>query len=261
MGRKLALASKQKYPQQLNEEGTAPTKVIRLKNIPHPKNASQDFYMESLRNAIVTLGTGPAGVGKSFLAMAIGVEKLLNHEVNRVVITRPVCEAGENLGFLPGTLEEKISPYLLPLLDALNDLVGPTMAKKLLDDRRIEFAPLAYMRGRTFSHSFVILDEAQNTTIEQMKLFVTRIGEDSSFVINGDASQSDLHGVSENGLEWVVRKLGGGKSRNINLIEFTNADSVRSPIVTEILTLIDSPEPRAIGRSNRRHEEPSVLSA
>lgn len=259
MGRKLALA-KQKYPQPLNEEGHV-TRVIRLKNIPHPKNMSQELYQDSLRNAILTLGTGPAGVGKSFLAMAVACEKLLNNEVSRVVITRPVCEAGENLGFLPGTLEEKISPYLLPLLDALNDLVGPTMAKKLLDDKRIEFAPLAYMRGRTFNYSYVILDEAQNTTIEQMKLFVTRIGEGSQFVINGDASQSDLMGVAENGLEWAVRKLGGGKSRNINLIEFRNSDSVRSPIVTEILTLIDSPEPRTSGRSNRRHEEPSVLSA
>ncbi len=259
MGRKLAVA-KQKYPQPINEEGQA-TKVIRLKNIPRPKNVSQEFYLDSLRSAILTLGTGPAGVGKSFLAMSIAVEKLLNNEVSRVVITRPVCEAGENLGFLPGTLEEKISPYLLPLLDALNDLVGPTMAKKLLDDKRIEFAPLAYMRGRTFNYSYVILDEAQNTTIEQMKLFVTRIGEGSQFVINGDASQSDLHGVAENGLEWAVRKLGGGKSRNINLVEFRNSDSVRSTIVTEILHLIDSPEPRVSSRTSRHSEEPSILSA
>jgi len=259
MGRKLAVA-KQKYPQPLNEEGQV-TKVIRLKNIPHPKNASQEFYLDSLRSAVLTLGTGPAGVGKSFLAMAIACEKLLNNEVSRVVITRPVCEAGENLGFLPGTLEEKISPYLLPLLDALNDLVGPTMAKKLLDDKRIEFAPLAYMRGRTFNYSYVILDEAQNTTIEQMKLFVTRIGENSQFVINGDASQSDLHGVSENGLEWAVRKLGGGKSRNINLVEFRNSDSVRSAIVTEILHLIDSPELRPSRHMNGHAAAPSILSA
>ena len=129
MGRKLALA-KQKYPQPVNPEGTH---AIHLKFRPTPKSESQRFYMESLQNAKLTIGTGPAGSGKSFLSMAVAVEKLLNGEVSKVVITRPIVEAGESLGFLPGTFEEKISPYLLPLLDALNDLVGPTMAKKLLD--------------------------------------------------------------------------------------------------------------------------------
>jgi phosphate starvation-inducible PhoH-like protein len=193
--------------------------------------------------------------------MSVAVEKLLSNEVSKVVITRPVCEAGENLGYLPGTFEEKIAPYLLPLLDALNDLVGPTMAKKLLEEKRIEFAPLAYMRGRTFNYSYVILDEAQNTTIEQMKLFVTRIGEGSQFAINGDPSQSDLRGVPENGLEWVSRKLGGGRSRNINLIEFNTSDCVRSAIVQEILTFIDSPDPQSSRRSSGRSAGLSILTA
>jgi phosphate starvation-inducible PhoH-like protein len=258
MGRRLAVA-KQKYPQPINDEGTA--KVIRLKHNPHPKNYSQELYQESLRSKTLTIGLGPAGVGKSFLSMAIAIEKLLSNEVSRVVITRPVCEAGESLGFLPGTFEEKIAPYLLPLLDALSDLVGPTMAKKLLDDKRIEFAPLAYMRGRTFNYSYVILDEAQNTTIEQMKLFVTRIGEGSQFVINGDPSQTDLRGVPENGLEWVARKLGNGRSANINVIEFTNGDCVRSAIVQEILTHIDSPEPKPSRRMNGHASAPSILHA
>ena len=253
MGRKIAMA-KQKYPQPINNEGT---KAIRLKFRPTPKNAAQEYYIESLTNAKLTIGKGPAGSGKSFLAMAVAVEKLLSNDVSKVVITRPIVEAGESLGFLPGTFEEKISPYLLPLLDALNDLVGPTMAKKLLEEGKIEFAPLAYMRGRTFTNSYVILDEAQNTTIEQMKLFVTRIGEYSQFVVNGDGSQSDLRGVPENGLDWVSRKLGGCSS-DINVIEFSNRDVVRSEIVKTILQYLDSPEPRAQTEKSRpkatRHE-------
>lgn len=247
MGRKLAMA-KQKYPQPVNPEGNT---AIRLKFRPTPKSESQRLYVESLTNAKLTIGTGPAGSGKSFLSMAVAVEKLLSNDVSKVVITRPIVEAGENLGFLPGTFEEKISPYLLPLLDALNDLVGPTMAKKLLETGKIEFAPLAYMRGRTFNNCYVILDEAQNTTIEQMKLFVTRIGEYSQFAVNGDASQTDLRGVPENGLDWVCRKL-RGRSSEINVIEFANKDVVRSEIVREILKHLDAPETVTKRRSEFR---------
>jgi phosphate starvation-inducible PhoH-like protein len=214
--------------------------------------------MESLEGSPVTIGTGPAGSGKSFLAMSVAVNKLLSNEVSKVVITRPVCEAGESLGFLPGTFEEKIAPYLLPLLDALNDLVGPTMAKKMLDEKRIEFAPLAYMRGRTFNYSYVILDEAQNTTPEQMKLFITRIGEGSQFAVNGDASQTDLR-IPENGLDWVVRKL-RGRSADINVIEFSTSDCVRSQIVQDILRFIDSPEPKAASPKRERHVTPAIFA-
>jgi phosphate starvation-inducible PhoH-like protein len=254
MGRRLAIA-KQKYPQPLNEEGS---KVIRIKFNPSPKNESQRLYKQSLEDSIVTIGAGPAGSGKSFLAMAVAVEKLLSNEVNKVVITRPVCEAGENLGFLPGTLEEKIHPYLLPLLDALNDLVGPTMSKKLLDGGRIEFAPLAYMRGRTFNFSYVILDEAQNTTVEQMKLFITRIGDGTKVAINGDESQSDLR-VVENGLSWVIRKL-AGKLPDLNVIKFSTRDCVRSQIVQDILLHLDTPEPRPARHQNGYQAAPSLLS-
>lgn len=247
MGRKLAIA-KQRYPQPIHEEGA---KVIRLKFNPHPKNESQRLYKESLESSAVTIGTGPAGAGKSFLAMSVAVGKLLSNEVSKVVITRPICEAGESLGFLPGTFEEKIAPYLLPLLDALNDLVGPTMAKKLLEEKRIEFAPLAYMRGRTFNFSYVILDEAQNTTIEQMKLFITRIGQDSQFAINGDTSQTDLR-VAENGLDWAVRKL-RGRNPNINVIEFSAGDCVRSQIVQDILRLIEAPDAKPQLESRSSH--------
>lgn len=254
--------SKQKYPQPINPEGT---KVIRLKIRPTPKSESQRFYMESLTNSKLTIGAGPAGSGKSFLAMAVAVEKLLSNDVSKVVITRPIVEAGESLGFLPGTFEEKISPYLLPLLDALNDLVGVTMAKKLLEDGKIEFAPLAYMRGRTFTNCYVILDEAQNTTIEQMKLFVTRIGEYSQFAVNGDGSQSDLKGQTENGLEWVTRKLRGCSSE-IQVVEFQNKDVVRSEIVKTILQHLDSPDVKPQTEKSRpkatRHEfRPTALTA
>lgn len=248
MGRKL-LNRENKYPQPVNPEGT---RVIRLKFSPQPKTLAQELYLESLREQPLTIGTGPAGSGKSFLAMTVALEKLLSNEVSKIVITRPICEAGESLGFLPGTFEEKISPYLRPLLDAMEDLIGPTMAKKLLDTGKIEFAPLAYMRGRTFNNAVVILDEAQNTTVEQMKLFVTRIGEFSYFVVNGDVSQSDLRGVPENGLEYIVRRL-RGRSEKISVIEFGHKDIQRSEIVKTILTFIDAPEERVPRSTTRRH--------
>lgn len=245
------LTNKQKYPQPLNDG--EPTKVIRLRNAPSPKNESQRFYLEALETSRITIGTGPAGGGKSFLAMFIAVNKLLNQEVSKVIITRPVVEAGESLGFLPGTLEDKISPYLLPLLDALSDLVGPTMAKKLLDEGRIEFAPLAFMRGRTFKFSYVILDEAQNTTPEQMKLFLTRIGEGSQLAVNGDPSQSDLRGIPENGLETAARKLRGVDPK-ISVCEFYHRDIVRDPIVSTVLQHLEAPDPRPSRHSNDRAE-------
>ena len=265
MGRKLALAQKQKYPADSKAAQLLEGKTIRLRSVPQPKSESQRFYLESLTEADITIGTGPAGSGKSYLAMAVAVKKLLDGDVSRVVITRPICEAGESLGFLPGTFEEKISPYLLPLLDALQDLVGPTQAKKLLDDKKIEFAPLAYMRGRTFNNSYVILDEAQNTTIEQMKLFITRIGNYAQFAVNGDVRQSDLRGVAENGLEWVVRKL-AGRVQGINVIEFSNTDVVRSEILAKMLPFIESPDERVVRTprtATSRHSfvPPAILRA
>lgn len=252
MGRKLA-NTRQKYPQPINEEGS---KVIRLKFKPQAKSTAQALYIESLNEAPLTIGSGPAGSGKSFLAMAIGIDKLLSNEVSKIVLTRPICEAGENLGFLPGTFEEKISPYLRPLLDAMEELVGVTMAKKLIETGKVEFAPLAYMRGRTFNNCYVILDEAQNTTPIQMKLFVTRAGNYSTFVVNGDASQCDLDPRDlakfggENGLEWVTRKV-RGRSANINVIEFGYGDVQRSPLVAELLTYLDSPEDKVEKRTRR----------
>lgn len=251
MGRKLA-NTKQKFPQPINPEGG---KVIKLRFKPQPKSESQRYYLESLYESTLTIGSGPAGSGKSFLTMAVAVDKLLANEVSKIVITRPILEAGEKLGFLPGTFEEKISPYLLPLLDALEDLVGPTMAKKLLESGKIEFAPLAYMRGRSFHHCYVILDEAQNTTVEQMKLFITRIGEHSQFAINGDVSQSDLKlWDGENGLAWITRCL-RGVSPDIQVVEFSNSDVVRSEIVKTILTHISNPVNKPAAPASRERTE------
>jgi phosphate starvation-inducible PhoH-like protein len=243
MGRKL-LNRENKYPQPIKEEGN---KVIKLRFVPQPKSFAQEMYLESLRNSPLTIGSGPAGSGKSFLAMAVAMERLLAGDVQKVVLTRPAVEAGQSLGFLPGDLDSKIAPYLKPLLDATEELVGPTMAKKLLDAGKIEFAPLSFMRGRTFRNSYVILDESQNATPQEMKLFVTRAGDYSTFVVNGDPSQCDLNfnklGIEEHGLDWIIRKV-RGKSRLINIVEFGNSDVQRSELVRELLIHLDSPDPK-----------------
>lgn len=236
------LKSKQKYPQDIDAETRT---TFTLKSKMKARNYSQELYIESLRNNLITIGNGPAGVGKTFIVVAIALEKLMNNEIDRIVLTRPVVEAGENLGFLPGDLTEKLHPYLLPLLDAIEDHVGKTMALKLMAAGKIEIAPLAFMRGRTFNNAFVILDEAQNTTKEQMRMFLTRIGFNTQFCINGDHSQSDLplkHG-DEHGLKWVTRKL-RGEIPEIVTIEFANKDIVRNPLISKILTYLDSPDQR-----------------
>lgn len=222
---------------------------MKIRNQIKPKNYTQELCLESLREQPLTIVSGPAGSGKTFLITLVAIEKLISGAVDKVILTRPVVEAGEHLGFLPGTLEEKLDPYLLPLIDAIEDHIGPTMTKKLIEGGQIEVAPLAFMRGRTFNNAFVILDEAQNSTVEQMKMFVTRMGYESVFAINGDVSQSDLQKPKgagpewENGLRFISRKL-KGRDEKINFIEFQNRDVVRSHMVQRILTLLDSPEPK-----------------
>lgn len=244
MGRKL-VNRENKYPQPIKEEGN---KVIKLRFVPQPKSFAQEMYLESLRTQPLTIGSGPAGSGKSFLAMAVAVESLLANEVQKIILTRPAVEAGQSLGFLPGDLDSKIAPYLKPLLDAMEELIGPTMTKKLLDAGKVEFAPLSFIRGRGFHNSFVILDEGQNATPADMKLFVTRAGNYSRFVVNGDPSQCDLNfyklDIEEHGLDWIIRKL-RGKSRMVNIIEFSNSDVQRSELVKELLIHLDSPDPKS----------------
>jgi phosphate starvation-inducible PhoH-like protein len=236
------LKSKQKYPQEIREQEKA---TFTLKSKMRAKNYSQEQYMESLRENTITLCNGPAGSGKTYIVTGIALEKLMNNEIDRIVITRPVVEAGENLGFLPGDLNEKLHPYLLPLLDAIEDHVGPFMAKKLMESGKIEIAPLAFMRGRTFNNAYVILDEAQNTTQEQMRMFLTRLGYNTVFCINGDNTQCDLTNIKPggHGLQWATNKLRGNVPE-IAVIEFSSKDIVRNVLISKILTYLDAPESR-----------------
>ena len=194
-------------------------------------------------------GIGPAGTGKTYLAMAKAVNALQSKQVNRIILTRPAVEAGERLGFLPGTLSEKIDPYLRPLYDALHDMMDPELIPKLMSAGVIEVAPLGYMRGRTLSDSFIILDEAQNTTAEQMKMFLTRLGFGSKIVVTGDITQVDLPGGANSGLRAAMRIL--DDIDDIHFSELTSADVVRHRLVSEIVDAYGRKIRRAAPRSNR----------
>ena len=196
-----------------------------------PKTAGQKRYIDSIRSNTVTFGIGPAGTGKTYLAMAMAISALKRREVSRIVLARPVVEAGESLGFLPGTLEEKLDPYVRPLFDALFDMLDREKANDLIEQGLIEIAPLAFMRGRTFNDAFVILDEAQNTTPEQMKMFLTRLGFSSKFVVTGDDTQRDLLG--EGGLDSARRVLSG--IDGIAFVDLDRNDVVRHTLVARIV--------------------------
>ena len=198
-----------------------------------PKTLGQQNYVESIRKNTITLGIGPAGTGKTYLAVAMAVKSFRAQEVNRIVLTRPAVEAGEKLGFLPGDLQNKVDPYLRPLYDALFDMLGPENFQKYQERGNIEVAPLAYMRGRTLDDSFIILDEAQNTTPEQMKMFLTRLGFNSKAIITGDVTQIDLPDQRRSGLVEAAKILKG--IDDIAICHFTDKDVVRHRLVQDII--------------------------
>jgi phosphate starvation-inducible protein PhoH and related proteins len=198
-----------------------------------PKTLNQKRYVDAIDSNTIVFGIGPAGTGKTYLAMAKAVNALQSKQATRIILTRPAVEAGERLGFLPGTLSEKIDPYLRPLYDALHDMMDPEVIPKLMSAGVIEVAPLGYMRGRTLNGAFIVLDEAQNTTPEQMKMFLTRLGFDSKMVITGDVTQVDLPGSATSGLRAAVEILDG--IDGIHVAELTSADVVRHRLVSEIV--------------------------
>ena len=198
------------------------------------RSKKQSDYIDALRKNDIVMAVGPAGTGKSFLAVSVGITMLMEKKIERVILSRPAVEAGEKLGFLPGDMKEKVDPYLRPLYDALYDLFGFELINKKIENGEIEIAPLAFMRGRTLKNSFAILDEAQNATDTQIKMFLTRIGENSKLVVNGDPSQIDLNNKSHSGLNKSIKIL--NKLNEIQIIEFDHRDVVRHPLVSKIIT-------------------------
>ena len=197
------------------------------------RSKKQSDYIDALRRNDIVMAVGPAGTGKSFLAVSVGITMLMEKKIERVILSRPAVEAGEKLGFLPGDMKEKVDPYLRPLYDALYDLFGFELINKKIENGEIEIAPLAFMRGRTLKNSFAILDEAQNATATQIKMFLTRIGENSKLVVNGDPSQIDLNNKSHSGLNKSMKIL--KKLNEIQFIEFDHRDVVRHPLVSKII--------------------------
>ena len=198
----------------------------------HQKQLVKDYATHDLVFAL-----GPAGTGKTYTAIALAVRALQNRDVRRLILTRPAVEAGERLGFLPGDLKEKLDPYLQPLYDALGDMIAPSKLKELMEEGIIQIAPLAYMRGRTLENAFVILDEAQNTSLGQLKMFLTRMGNNSKFIVTGDMTQIDLPNKEDSGLEKGIKML--GKIRGIAIINFGTEDIVRHPLVSKIVSAFD----------------------
>ena len=214
-----------------------------------PKTLGQKKYIDAIKDKMIVFGLGPAGTGKTYLAMAMAITAFKNHEVERIILTRPAIEAGEKLGFLPGDLQSKVDPYLRPLYDALYQIMGADSFQKNMEKGLIEVAPLAYMRGRTLDNAYIILDEAQNTTPAQMKMFLTRIGFGSKVIVTGDASQKDLAVGTQSGLDVAEKVL--GKINHISFIKMTSRDVVRHPLVQKIVKAYEDYESRLGSSQNR----------
>lgn len=247
----------------LSDGNETPAEVLTLNILSNrgktirPKTSNQKKYVDAIDKHTVTFGIGPAGTGKTYLAMAKAVQALQSKQVNRIILTRPAVEAGERLGFLPGTLHEKIDPYLRPLFDALHDMLDPDAIPRLMSSGTIEVAPLAYMRGRTLNDSFIILDEAQNTSPEQMKMFLTRLGFSSKMVVTGDITQIDLPNHQESGLT-IVRQILEGID-DISFMDLTSEDVVRHRLVSDIVDAYGRFDDTQGNRASRRVNKPRSL--
>ena len=215
--------------------------IMTRKKLVEPRTEAQKAYVRSLFKNELAFGIGPAGTGKTYLAVAVGVNMFIGGHVDRIILSRPAVEAGERLGFLPGDMKDKVDPYMQPLYDALNDFLPGKQVAKLIEEKRIEIAPLAFMRGRTLSNAFVVLDEAQNATTMQMKMFLTRLGEGSRMVITGDRTQVDLPKGVTSGLRDAERLLKGIDRIGFNY--FTSKDVVRHPLVAKIIEAYEADEP------------------
>jgi len=226
--------------------GQQPIDVFNAARRILPKTAGQARYVQAVRSHALTLAVGPAGTGKTYLAVALAVEALKRREVRKIVLVRPAVEAGESLGYLPGDMQAKIHPYLRPLLDALYEMIDFDLIKRFLEQDVIEVIPLAYMRGRTLNESFIILDEAQNATVSQMKMFLTRMGADAKIVVSGDVTQIDLRSDSNSGLLDAVARLRG--IDGISEVELGREDIVRNRLVQEIVRAYEEPSPNVGGR-------------
>ena len=227
----------------------APIDVVNVAKRITPRTQGQARYVQSIRDHDITFAVGPAGTGKTYLAVAVAVEALKHHQIRKIVLVRPAVEAGESLGFLPGDITAKINPYLRPLLDALHEMIDYEQMKRYMEQDVIEVVPLAYMRGRTLNDSFIILDEAQNTTVSQMKMFLTRMGIGSKIVISGDTTQIDLPRTSASGLIDALARL--RDIAGVNIVQMSKSDIVRHRLVQEIVRAYEE-EPKAAAATARK---------
>jgi len=223
-----ASTKRNKYPQQISEGLFLKTKIV-------PRTYGQSFYLDMLRESTITLCSGPAGCGKTWLVAGVALERLFNHDIDKIIVTKPILEAGgEEIGLLPGTVDEKVLPHFQSILDCFEDHIGPSALKKLQEDSKLIFLPTAFARGRNLRNSFILIDEAQNLSRKGIKLMMTRISEGSIMAINGDADQIDLPNINDSGLQWAIESL-TGKSGEIGVVKLTDSDIQRHPIISVIL--------------------------